>query len=190
MGGSRKRNKAKAKKLRVSVRRERSRTTHKRTKRFLNWSIVLAVLALVASLPSALSVLNTKVVISPYGKFDTTQPFDFQFQLANESSFAIYDIEAVGNVDAVISVFRADHIVIGFRPRLIIEIEPGSKPITFSGHVVTQTIAPIVPSDSVDTTIAVSFRASFTWWRKTISRRFMAQRTSSGTMEWTEIPVK
>jgi hypothetical protein len=189
MGGSKKRNKAKAKKLRATVRREGSRSTRQRRKGFLKWGGVIAVLGLLASLPTDISVLKARVVVSSPDNIKTTEFLDVRFRIENESTFSIYDVSPVGVLEANVGGLIFTDNTMRIYPELIHEIEPASKPITFLGVIWKGVGQPSYPTDYADVRVTITFRAAFTWWKSAVHRHFLAKRNPNGEIQWIEVAL-
>jgi len=190
MGDSRKRKRARAKRLRGKIRSGSQKLQRKRRRKILIISALTVLIPVVVSLPSAISVLTARVPITPLGSINPANPLTARFQVANEGSFSIYDVTPEFLLNAQWGGMVLKNNKVGIKPPWIHEIEPGSKPVTFIGRFITLTPAPFEKDDFVDVVVTISFRAKFTWWRKPITRRYFAQRNKTGEMEWVEISVQ
>jgi hypothetical protein len=135
-------------------------------------------------------VLTAKIPITPLGSIDQAKPMAARFQVANEGSFSIYDVNAEFLLSGQWGFVALKNISVDtIKPPWVMEIQPGSKPVTFVGSFLSLTPGARYESDFVDVTVKISFRSSFTWWRRIVLRRFFAQRNQTGEMDWIEIPT-
>jgi hypothetical protein len=190
MGGSKRRKRSRAKRLRANIQSAPRKLKRARRRKILKFGGLIGLAGVVIGLPSAISVLTAKVPITPLGSINPATPLTARFQVANEGSFSIYDVTPEFLLNGQWGGIVLKNNKVDIKPTWIHEIEPGSKPVTFIGRFITLTPAPFEKDDFVDVVVTISFRAKFTWWRKPITRRFFAQRNKTGEMEWVEIPVK
>lgn len=146
------------------------------------------IVSVLAGLASIISLSSTKLVVTPLGPPRAATPFEALFELDNQSVFAVKDVVAETVCDGRIGgwEFREDQIPI--QPKFIQRIDAGSKPITYTAPMFYMTRQG--PRDWMAMTVKMRYRASWTFWRQTLIRRFFTLHTPSGEMRWIEIPLE
>jgi hypothetical protein len=131
--------------------------------------------------------MNAKIVVSPVGTIEETDPLNVRFQVANESTFPIHSVMARAKLEARLHLNTLTHNYVDMRPPVIEEIQPGSKPATFVGRIYIFGTKRVFPDDLIDIELRITFRPSFALWRKRAPRRFQARRLANEQWEWTEL---
>jgi len=139
---------------------------------------------LLASLGFATAYLSLipRISVSQNQPLDVDDPFSAPFVVSNDGplginglqfSCRIYNIETKGSKISNIET----SMLLGAK-----QMEPGERATVPCDTM--PMVPPKGPLVSGDLAVVVSFRADFTWWRKSRAFRFVAQHTPDGRVYW------
>lgn len=186
MGGSKKRKLSKEKRVRTQLQRERQKANKRKRKRIAIGATIGAVLT-VFSLPSSLSVFLSKISVTFEALEDITEALSPKFRISNESTFSVYDVTPTASYSGIASGRnKVDDISVEVRPKVIPEIEPGSRPSQFIAR--NLEFLPITTENRIDFRLRIRFRPAWVWWHREVRRQFSGHSKQDRVMEWEEVP--